>query len=351
MTKRDLARLEVYQRFKASLTPDRHGRGYICPICGNGTGKTGTGMMENIQSQGHYSCRKGNCIVRNMDAFDILAVMNGWEDLSPGQKMVKAYEYYGLDYGSHKKTPEEGDICTSKPLSLPLAAPSEPLIQSQYDYTNYFRRCRQQLVQDDNAKAYLQSRGISLETARSRWVGFDPQWRSPAALRRGSKPWATPRIILPTSPYSYIARDIRPPTPKNEGYAKMKEGKIHFFGLKILKKLSNTPFFVVEGEFDALSIIEVGGNAVALGSTNNVDKFLQDLKALNSPVPLIISTDNDDAGKEAAQTLTDGLTDLNIPNTIINVSGNYNDPNEALSQNRKEFQISVKNAINMALKP
>ena len=35
---------------------------------------------------------------------------------------------------------------------------------------------------------------------------------------------------------------------------------------------------IVEGEFDALSIIEAGNDAIALGSTSNVDKLIDWLK-------------------------------------------------------------------------
>jgi len=59
------------------------------------------------------------------------------------------------------------------------------------------------------------------------------------------------------------------------------------------------PVFIVEGAIDALSIAEVGGEACALGSTSGVDKFLDMVGRERPTVPLILSLDNDKAGKDA----------------------------------------------------
>ena len=47
---------------------------YICPACGNGGGKDGTGITEDRERPGHY-----HCFVCGFDgdAFDLLDIVNG----------------------------------------------------------------------------------------------------------------------------------------------------------------------------------------------------------------------------------------------------------------------------------
>ena len=83
-------------------------------------------------------------------------------------------------------------------------------------------------------------------------------------------------MIIPTSRTSYLARDTRKTTeiPENQRkYVKSKVGSVHIFNEKALNGISSV-FYIVEGELDALSIIDVGGNAVGLGSVSNINSLL-----------------------------------------------------------------------------
>lgn len=84
---------------------------------------------------------------------------------------------------------------------------------------------------------------------------------------------------------------------------------------------SNKPIIVVEGEIDALSIIEVGGEAIAIGSTSNVKSFINLLKVERPKQPLIISLDNDKAGEKASKELEVGLNSLKIPFYRLKIAG------------------------------
>jgi hypothetical protein len=70
----------------------------------------------------------------------------------------------------------------------------------------------------------------------------------------------TPRIIIPTSDYSYSARAVN----DNERYKVMKEGKVHLFNTEALVKSGGKPLFIVESEIDASSILECGFEAVRI---------------------------------------------------------------------------------------
>ena len=66
---------------------------------------------------------------------------------------------------------------------------------------------------------------------------------------------------------------------------------LRVFNLKAIP-FAEQPVFVVEGEFDALSIIEAGGIAVALGSSSNL-RFIEFLKSNRPKYPLILALDTD----------------------------------------------------------
>lgn len=83
-------------------------------------------------------------------------------------------------------------------------------------------------------------------------------------------------------------------------------------------KTSDKPIFVVEGEIDAMSIIEVGGEAIAIGSTGNVRMLISLLEVKKPSKPLIIALDNDDAGYNASKTLVDALRTREIPFYVYN---------------------------------
>ena len=85
------------------LTKDKSGRGWICPICGSGSGNNGTGITESKRSEykGKFTCWAGNCFGktgrdgrRHGDIIDIIEVEYG---ISPKEAIKKAFKIYGLD--------------------------------------------------------------------------------------------------------------------------------------------------------------------------------------------------------------------------------------------------------------
>jgi replicative DNA helicase len=115
---------------------------------------------------------------------------------------------------------------------------------------------------------------------------------------------------------------------------------MHIFNVKALRNATK-PVFIVEGELDALSIIDVGGEAVALGSTGMVNSFLKQLETKKPVQSLIIALDNDEAGEKAYKKLAEGLTGLRIPFYRVNLTGQYKDANEALQYDREALKQAV----------
>ena len=317
----------VYDNFRAELKPDRSKRGYICPVCGSGSGNKGTGITENKNSRGHYTCWAG-CF-SNADAIEIIALQEGL-DPNSGEAIKAAYERYNIEIDA-----------PAPQVAHKVQEVREIQEEQEADYTEYYRKCRAAL-QEPAAKEYLTFRGISLEVAARYWLGYDAQWQSPKAVRDGKNPPASPRLIIPTSTASYIARDTRQDATGD--FIKMKEGKAHRFNSKALYNEEQRPVFIVEGEIDALSIIEAGGEACALGSTAYIKRFIEELKAKPTTCTLIVCMDNDKAGTKATEELTEGLQALNIPCIKADISGKYKDANEALTSDKQFFLKAVKDA-------
>ena len=210
-----------------------------------------------------------------------------------------------------------------------------------------------------NQTDYMQKRGISEELAKMFNIGFIPKWVNPTTtIKDGRELTPTPRVIIPIGDAAYLARDTReaadiPDAEKN--YIKIKQGSAHLFNGRAL--LNDTkPIFIVEGEFDALSVLEVTKNAtaVALGSTSNVDLFYNTLISIGKqknkkgeaydPV-FLIATDNDNAGRLAAKELEARLNHLNYENYTVNIAKNSKDANEELVRDRIKFTNEVESRI------
>ena len=104
----------------------------------------------------------------------------------------------------------------------------------------------------------------------------------------------------------------------------------------------------MEGEFDALSIIEAGGIAVALGSSSNL-RFIEFLKSNRPKYPLILALDNDEAGRAGEAKLSEELTKIQVDFVDADITFGFKDANEALVEDRESFVQSVLNAKNNVL--
>lgn len=198
------------------------------------------------------------------------------------------------------------------------------------DYTNYLEECHSRIHDTD----YWKKRGLSEETVKKYNIGYDPNFES--------KGFKFPALILPTGKNSYTARNILPDAEKTNRYRKV--GSADCFNLDILGK-TDEPIFVVEGIFDALAICEVGGNAIALGTTGN-NSFIDAVKKYPSLSPLIVALDNDDAGRDATNNLKNTLTALDILCVTADLYGSsHKDANEALLADRENFQSAVNDAV------
>lgn len=289
--------------------------GYICPICNNGTGKNGTGITKkpNTNSYKCFSCDFYG------DIFDIVGAEYGITDNK--EKFAKTYDIFNIEVEN-----DNAGTYNKPNVKQELQQPQE----EQTDYTNFFLQAQKNIEKT----SYLTDRGISLEVQKKYGIGYMENWKV------SEKAYPSNRVIIPTSKYSYLARD----TEINNDYSKIKIGKVHLFNAGALRQ--DKPLFIVEGEIDALSIIECGYNALALGSTANKNKLIELLKQLETAPELILSLDNDNAGISNSNELEIALNSLNLVHTAFNISGVYKDPNEHLKRDKNAFKSVLQQAIN-----
>lgn len=340
---REEAREYILSHATDYLERDKSKKGFVCPLCQSGSGKNGTGITENKQAPGHYTCWAG-CF-SNADIIDIIGKVSGATDYN--EKLAEACRVFGVtidspsayssrstaqedfapEYQNHDKTEQY----THNSIHTPTYTQAE-----QEDYTDFFLQANTAVDQTD----YWKKRGLSRETVDRFKLGFVAEWRHPKAPNAP----VSPRLIIPTGRGSYLARDTRAEIPaEQKAYSKSKVGSIQLFNKKALQNATK-PIFIVEGEIDALSIIEVGGEAVALGTTTKCNALIELLKAQAPSQPLIIALDNDKAGQKAGKELTEGLQGLGIPCYIFNPCENYKDANEALQKDRESLTIAVAEA-------
>lgn len=309
---------------------------YVCPLCGSGTGKSGTGAfsIKNGTSWKCFSCNAGG------DIFDLYGAINGTADHN--EQLRGLSELYGVQVASYRSTaqedfspeyqnPTKNERYTHNSIHTSVYTQAEA-----EDYTDFFLQANKAVEQTD----YWKKRGLSKETVDRFKLGYVAEWRHPKAPKAPT----SPRLIIPTGKGSYLARDTREEVPaEQKPYSKSKVGSIQLFNKRALQTATK-PIFIVEGELDALSIIEVGGEAVALGTTTKSKALVELLKAQAPAQALIIALDNDEAGQRASRELTEGLQELNIPCYSFNPCGEYKDANEALQRDREAFTIAVAEA-------
>ena len=264
-------------------------------------------------------CHCFSCGV-DYDIFDVVGLETG---LTGKELFEHVYRLYNIsvDYSDFNKNQN-----TSKSIPHPESKTKIDINKKSHDenrksLTEFFEKCHAAVEKTD----YWKKRGLSKPIVDAYNLGY---WEEKK------------RFVIPTGEFSYNARATWE-ADKKERYLKPK-GQFELFNLKAIP-LAEQPVFVVEGEFDALSIIEAGGIAVALGSSSNL-RFIEFLKSNRPKYPLILALDNDEAGRVGEAKLSDELTKIQVEFVDADITGEFKDANEALIGDREVFIQNVLNA-------
>ena len=191
------------------------------------------------------------------------------------------------------------------------------------EFYYYYRDCKKRISETN----YLQKRGISKEVQDKYNIGYDRDFKE------GKMKFPIQTIIIPVSKASYTVRNIN--NASKFRYTKVGEAAI--FNYWELEQNRKDTFYIVEGEIDALSIIEVGRKAIALGSVNEVNLLVNKLKEDKFNNKFILMLDNDEKGKMWQEILYTKLKEIGINVEKNNTLGKYKDANEFLVADRDNF--------------
>ena len=164
---------------------------------------------------------------------------------------------------------------------------------------------------------YLMKRGFSSAIVKNYGIGFDGK-----------------NIVIPYQDGNgYFLRGVH-------GDFKGKRGKQEIYNCAVLK--SAFPVVVVEGQLDALAVIQAGGQAVGLGSVNNAPLLLQYIDRQQPRCKLILCLDNDEAGQRAQEELKKELQARPVEFCAVNLSGVFKDPAERLQCDAEGLRQAIK---------
>jgi replicative DNA helicase len=330
-----------------SLKSSRGG-GYICPLCGSGNGshKTGALMISRNNQVTCFSCggfdgaaKRGTdtlgalCIIEHKNIDEILKDYVGFE-------WKETFNTFKEHYLQDKEI-EHIDLKfkDGKTLSnIPIKAKCEP-DEIKADFSVNIRNSIERLWKNEKALDYLRKRGLTDETIRKYRLGFDNGY-----------------IFIPYPDInSYAIKRATFTDGSGKKYRKPSSkiaGREPLFGENNLVK--GAPVFIVEGPFDAMSVDQCGGVAVALvttGITSSFERALSKIPREKRPL-FILALDNDEEkadgkkpGQDGQERLKAYLDSVQAKYIEYPISSPYKDANELLQANESQLKANIEKAL------
>lgn len=350
---RETAKAEIKRRppdFLDKAKQRVNGRiSYICPNpnCRNGSGQNGTGIaLDPHNKDPHYKCFVCGLYEDIIGLWKLHTGVNDDTEAFNG-----LYEHYGIEVDEDREeqmlpkiqNQPKNEQYTDKDIHTDVYTK-----EMQNDNMSYYKDCQKHIGETD----YPFRRGLSPELVAKYMLGYDAHFTKGT----GGKEWKA--LIIPTGRSTYVARNTDPEAQKKDRYRK--NGGNQIFNTKEAFGQDAQPVFIVEGEMDALSIVEVGGQAVGLGSTANYRRLLELLKKKKPDKPLILALDNDEEGLTTTERIikgdltqnVSGLEALGIPYISTDphdLYGGEKDANALLVKDRGALKEGVNRAVAEAL--
>lgn len=354
---------EIMQEIKQNHTadilnaltePDKSGKGFVCPICGSGTGKNGTGMTAGTKNPNFFTCWA--CEFQG-DIFDLLKATTHKSDaVELIQEAERILQRQFLDdnkntVGNRKETLKPAEQVNKNMVqntvnNLVEQAKQEAESQEQARRNKAFiKQCHTNLPTATDGLEYIKRRGISEDVAMRMGLGYTPKYygdmNTPAII--------FPKYVKGKGNISYTARSIE--NVEQGRKARHNKGEQGIFNLQVLAE-PGAVIFLTEGEFDALSIIECGFPAISTSGNTKADEIVEIIKETTTrPEYFVILPDNDrnpdgspdespNKGYSKGLKLADALKRAGIKCLMIdtrNWNPAYKDSNDYLVGDRNGF--------------
>lgn len=218
-----------------------------------------------------------------------------------------------------------------------------------YDFTDKIEEAHKLLLQTPAALGYFRSRGITPETIKAFKLGLAPEGYNALLqdypeLQTKSRKAGLYNYLYPIFDKAGRCRyflteisDRAQVDSYNGKYRKINGIPAQFFNSQYLER-EGAPetVYICEGVFDALSIEQLGGKAIAL--TGTAGNKLKEIIGHNKPDTVyIIALDSDEAGQKAAHDLQEKLQELGALCFIGQLEGRK-DANDLLRQDPQALE-------------
>lgn len=196
-------------------------------------------------------------------------------------------------------------------FGLGLNFDKKEITKEQQTIREYILKC-QEHIEETN---YLQKRGLTLQTLKQFGVGYDPIKKC---------------VVIPySSAYTYYqTRNV-----ETKAFYKPETeiaGEEPIWNENALRRNSSKPIIVVESPICAMSIMQYGGTAIALGGVSKIEKLIDIYKKAKNEALIVLALDNDEAGTKGTEKAVTLLRKARINYLVYNIAGQYKDPNELL---------------------
>ena len=302
-----------------------------CPICGHKDHFT-IYPDTNSYSSFNKDCCKGGSIIDFMQEI---------EDLEFNKAVRRLYEMTGNTNYDEKVNIEIEDNNTNQ------MKPKEEFLEEQKKNFILDGIKNQTPEQKEEMYKYVESRGISRKTADRFNLFLSSSVYEDKSLGQEGQI----RVVIPVinrdlynDHYSYVARAISEVEPKVKTLNNA--GKQEPLNLDYIKRHAdrNKLIYICEGWADTLSIEDVGQKSIAIHSSANGKKFLEELEKnieTAREYSYILCFDNDKAGREATKTVKDGLDQLKLKHLELSIPSQFNDINEWYKNSPESFKTGI----------
>lgn len=297
---------------------------YICPYCGNGSGKDGDGLTVKEYGWGfNYHCFKEG---KNYTAVDLIAAHCGYGQSELRKVAEWAKEKFNLNY-----------VVEEKKIATPKSEPDKKFHVPR-DYSEFYKVAQRRL------EKYLGENGNYRGLELKELSGVRAGMATAEEMREVGEKVPGEVIIFPFNEHHFFMRSLTDnPMVKRGNTGGRKEIYIPE-GIKW-----ENPVFVTEGIIDCLSFMKLGVPAMAVdgaGNFKNLAGWLdgKGFKGAESKPRLVLLGDNNDGGTGQKQA-TEGVRNLlkagyAAVNVILSPKEKY-DANEFLQKDFGKFANRV----------
>lgn len=311
--------------------------GYLfknCPMCNSTSSKSGDAghfyINPNTNSYSSFSgCCKGGSIIDFLMEF---------YNLDKKEAIDKAKDIAGI-----RRSGGNNQMNNDTKPSTNSQSNKQEEARKEAEKKEFIKNQKRQFIVDNLAKQspenkqkvyeYLASRGISKEIGDKYHLFISNEVYEDKNI--GTE--GTSRIVIPiyydNEPMSYVARALT----EVEGRAKALNSAGPQIPLNIeyitkeLQPGEDKFIYICEGWADALSFEDVGKKAIALHSTQQINKLKERIESnifTASKYVYMLCCDNDEAGHKANSELAEYFTEKNINYHKVQIPKEYKDINE-----------------------